>query len=530
MGTLVFQATLGGSVNLIGPNTASTINFTLPSADGTSGQALTTNGSGTLSFATVTTGAAGSTTQVQYNSSGAFAGSANLTFNGTTLTAANTSITTSETLSYGTANGVTYLNGSKVLTSGSALTFDGTNLGLNATPTSYGANYRTFALNGVSGSQIDFQVGGTVKNYIYGSSATFQYDSTSIHVWSLSNSEQMRLTSTGLGIGTSSPAAKLHIVSTSLPQLRIEYNSSYYTTISNNGTFNIVDASTGNPYTFQRNGSAQMILDTSGNLGLGVTPSAWVSNFKAFQVGTGGTFYGDYNNTTSYFGNNAYFNGTNWKYVSSSYALYAYQDRSAGKHVWATAASGTAGNNITWTEAMTLDASGNWLLGTTNIGYTRRMGVTGSGDVAMIQTTGGSTALPLELWNTATSGDNRFIFFYTEGTPTTRGSITYNRAGGLTVYGTTSDYRAKDIIGPVINSGELIDSVPVYMGKMKGATQERPMFIAHETPAYAHIGEKDAVDADGNPVYQQMDASSLIPVMWAEIQSLRQRVAQLETN
>jgi hypothetical protein len=67
------------------------------------------------------------------------------------------------------------------------------------------------------------------------------------------------------------------------------------------------------------------------------------------------------------------------------------------------------------------------------------------------------------------------------------------------------------------------------MGTMKGATQERPMFIAHETPNYAHTGEKDAVDTDGNPVYQQMDASALVPVMWAEIQSLRKRLAALES-
>ena len=53
MGQLVFQATLGGAVNLIGPNTASTVNFTLPSADGSSGQALSTNGSGTLAFGTL---------------------------------------------------------------------------------------------------------------------------------------------------------------------------------------------------------------------------------------------------------------------------------------------------------------------------------------------------------------------------------------------------------------------------------------------------------------------------------------------
>ena len=51
MGQLTFQATLGGAVNLVGPNTASTTSFTLPSADGTSGQFLSTNGSGTLSFA-----------------------------------------------------------------------------------------------------------------------------------------------------------------------------------------------------------------------------------------------------------------------------------------------------------------------------------------------------------------------------------------------------------------------------------------------------------------------------------------------
>jgi hypothetical protein len=53
MGQLTFQATLGGSVNLAGPNTASTTTFTLPAADGTSGQALTTNASGTLAFANI---------------------------------------------------------------------------------------------------------------------------------------------------------------------------------------------------------------------------------------------------------------------------------------------------------------------------------------------------------------------------------------------------------------------------------------------------------------------------------------------
>lgn len=58
MGQLTFQANLGGSVNLVGPNVAGNINFTLPSADGTSGQAVITNGSGTLSLGNIALGSA----------------------------------------------------------------------------------------------------------------------------------------------------------------------------------------------------------------------------------------------------------------------------------------------------------------------------------------------------------------------------------------------------------------------------------------------------------------------------------------
>jgi hypothetical protein len=53
MGTLVFQSSAGGSVNLLAPSTSSTTNFTLPLADGANGQVLKTDGSGTLAFGTV---------------------------------------------------------------------------------------------------------------------------------------------------------------------------------------------------------------------------------------------------------------------------------------------------------------------------------------------------------------------------------------------------------------------------------------------------------------------------------------------
>ena len=61
MGQLTFQATLGGAVNLAGPNTASTVTFTLPSADGSANQAIVTNGSGTLSFASAALASAANT-------------------------------------------------------------------------------------------------------------------------------------------------------------------------------------------------------------------------------------------------------------------------------------------------------------------------------------------------------------------------------------------------------------------------------------------------------------------------------------
>lgn len=53
MGNLVFQAALGGTVTLVGPNTAATTSLTLPATDGSSGQPLKTDGSGALSFGTL---------------------------------------------------------------------------------------------------------------------------------------------------------------------------------------------------------------------------------------------------------------------------------------------------------------------------------------------------------------------------------------------------------------------------------------------------------------------------------------------
>jgi len=112
-------------------------------------------------------------------------------------------------------------------------------------------------------------------------------------------------------------------------------------------------------------GSGQLIKDASGNLGLGVTPSAWSSTYRAIQLPSstygGGSFLTDAGSPA--IAANAY-NNSGWKYVNNDFATI-YQSRS-GQHQWFTAASGTAGNAISFTQAMTLDASGNLGVGTTS--------------------------------------------------------------------------------------------------------------------------------------------------------------------
>ena len=139
----------------------------------------------------------------------------------------------------------------------------------------------------------------------------------------------------------------------------------------------------------------------------------------------------------------------------------------------------------------------------------------------------------VSFWNEASSGNNLFAAFFTENTFDVRGTITYNRGAGQTAYNTTSDRRAKTIYGPVTNSGQIVDNLKVYTGKMNWGTIQYPMMIADEaqqvTP-YCVTGQPNAVDDKGKPIYQQMDYSALVPLLVAEIQSLRARVAALEAG
>lgn len=118
-----------------------------------------------------------------------------------------------------------------------------------------------------------------------------------------------------------------------------------------------------------------------------------------------------------------------------------------------------------------------------------------------------------------------FLEVFLFGT-TAVGSISTN--GATTAYFTTSDYRLKVTFG-VADTGAIIDAVPVHDAAWKHSPDQRqPMMLAHELAAvcpWAVSGEKDATDVTGDIVAQQADYPSLVAVLWAEVQSLRRRLA-----
>ena len=316
-----------------------------------------------------------------------------------TIGAAAATLSGNLTLSGGTANGVLYLNGSKVATSGSTLTFDGTYFtanglrlaGTDVTNTIYQA---TGALGISTGSASGITFYTNLAN-------RYQIDATGVAVWSVGGSESMRLNSTGLGIGTASPAYKLDVngnaqvgnataatnrflyingVANKAGAVAFQESGVNRWLIGNgaaseNGNFEIYDATNGNNF----------ILTRTGNLGLGVTPSA--STIAQFEGGSNLILVGRGN---VYASNNATFN-SGWKYIST--AVAAQYNISGAEHRWFNAPSGTAGNAISFTQAMTLNASGNLGIGTASPSFASGIG---------IAVNGGASAARLALKNNST--------------------------------------------------------------------------------------------------------------------------------
>lgn len=544
----------------------------------------------------------------------------------TASTGAFTTLTTSSTVTHngGTANGVAYLNGSKVLTTGSALTFDGTLFSSTVADNTIAVKFKA------ASSNIRFipQDGGAAKIAALNGAESAWYPlvmQASNHQWVIDTSEQMRLTSTGLGIGTSSPNYKIDAIASSGASAFIGTSASALGTFY--GALKFGSTAGSNAYiekgaqirgyassgvdtsylTFHTSDGTlyeRMKLDASGNLGLGVTPSAWGSGYKAMQfAGQGVSVFGSTSASVAGLGSNGYYDGSNWIYNNSSTA--ARYQISGANHQWFTAPSGTAGNAITFTQAMTLDASGNLGIGTTSPSSLRLtlegsgnqlrlrnittryrsdlavntvgaaewncfddsgavyMPINVAGSVITFGTGSGSASERLRIDSSgslmvgktttdfATQGialrpvdgvsitrsngsvldlnrltaDGDIVGFYRSGTKV--GSISVTTTA--TAYNTSSDYRLKNITGPITTSGAYIDSLNPVEGTWKADGSTFVGLIAHEVQEASRTtvatGVKDGEEMQG------MDYSSaeIIANLIAEVKALRNRVAALES-
>ena len=308
-GTVKFVGATSGTTTVAATAVAGTTVLTLPAATDTLVGKATTD---TLTNKTLTGAAMNGTVGATTPSTGAF----------TTLAASG-----AVTLSGGTANGVTYLNGSKVLTSGTALTFDGSQLFTSGTLaiTGGGASYgiNLIPSDVAQGGKLHLSTGQTtntsarnwalinsyanygdlvlrVSNILGGDPSTggttvFSATSSTI-AFSPSGTEGMRLTSTGLGIGTSSPSYKLDVQTAATGTAAGDNTVMLVTSLASGRDANIrfgdsVNASarigylSGALYMYT-NGATRMTLDISGNLGIGTTsPGAKldVNGMSAFR-------------------------------------------------------------------------------------------------------------------------------------------------------------------------------------------------------------------------------------------------------
>jgi len=105
-----------------------------------------------------------------------------------------------------------------------------------------------------------------------------------------------------------------------------------------------------------------------------VTPSAWSGSIaRALQVGTSVNIGNGFN--SMYLSNNAFFNGTNWTRQTANTAAMLAIQAGTDAFVFQTAATDSAGTTFSYTPRMTLDASGNLLVGTTDGNFTNGGGL-----------------------------------------------------------------------------------------------------------------------------------------------------------
>ncbi len=406
--------------------------------------------------------------------------------------------------SAGTANSVLYLNGSKVASSGSSLVFDGTNMGLGVTPSAGGAtaNYKL----------LEVGLGGGASLYA-------------------GQGQSLLCTNVAWSGGTANYKA-----SSIAPLMYSQESGTHIWKYAASGT-------AGNAITFTQ----AMTLDASGNLGIGYTPNAWGGGYKALQIsGAGRAFAGTgagAGDLTLAF--NAHYDSTNsrWQYVYTGDPASRYST-TGGAHIWYTAPTGTGGNAITFTQAMTLDGSGK--LGVGNTSPQARLDLGSSygadGEKFLIYNDNNTSALAgtkmgFYIDRFGESNSATFVFPYASGT-SSKFHVAYKATAGTTItdvcsvtagsssWSFASDERMKDIIEPITGALAMLDGIRTvyYSWKLDESKKRKVGTIAQDwlvvAPEVVDVPETE-FDLESSTGHMTLAGTDTIPILIAAIKELK---------
>ena len=222
-----------------------------------------------------------------------------------------------------TANGVVYANSSNVLTNGTALVFDGVDLGV-------GIGTPLYTLDVLSGTAND--AAGTPVARIVGANQAITAESATLSVQSNSNmaiDTGGSIMFGGRGTTSSTTAASYgHIAGRKENGTSANF-AGYIQIGTSDSTGNITE---------------QVRIDSLGNVGFGLTPSVW-QTYRALQMGAGAILSTSTNDFRV--SQNALRTAGVWQYINNGFANQYQQDGSTGGHKWFTAPSGIAGPTTT---------------------------------------------------------------------------------------------------------------------------------------------------------------------------------------
>jgi len=185
-------------------------------------------------------------------------------------------------------------------------------------------------------------------------------------------------------------------------------------------------------------------------------------------------------------------------------------------------------------ERMRIDSSGNVGIGITNPSRPLDVYKTGTGSCAFVDGTGtvtsSHTILDVRFDGTGSPATSATYIRFGDA-DSNNGSITVN--GGSVAYNTSSDYRKKENVVDLTDGIDRVKQLDVHRFNWIGRDETVDGFLAHEVQTVvpeAVTGTHNEVDDEGNPVYQGIDQSKLVPLLTGALQEAIAKIETLETT